>query len=195
MNPKVIAWTASGAAVFLAFLPVAFYGFERARYDPEVAVLTATLLALIWYTYHTHQSVEEARRAPVRQADFRREGLAAALLMELQQLQKDLRDGIKLLQLRPRSPVLYRALAQVEVFPSDVAALMSELVISLEELADLRRQRQEIKNQRPWDREEYKADERKVKELNQEIWERGKKGARDVEELAERLRKLPSGET
>ena len=65
-----IAWIASGVSVFLATLPavVSWPGFGIAAvfrlYDPTVAVLTATLVAVIWYSYFTFMSVrrvEEAR--------------------------------------------------------------------------------------------------------------------------------------
>ena len=67
---RSIAWMASGVSVFLATLPavVSWPGFGIAAvfrlYDPTVAVLTATLVAVIWYSYFTFMSVrrvEEAR--------------------------------------------------------------------------------------------------------------------------------------
>lgn len=59
-KPVMLAWLASSASLFLAIVPN--WG---GPYDVTVAVLTATLLAVIWYTFYTYQSVaataEQAR--------------------------------------------------------------------------------------------------------------------------------------
>jgi hypothetical protein len=57
-RPLLVAWLGSAAAAALAVLPVAF---GSRTYDPGVAVLTATLIAIIWYTYFTHGLVRSAR--------------------------------------------------------------------------------------------------------------------------------------
>lgn len=49
-----IAWASSCASVLLAAAP-ALWG--QTKYDPTLAVLTATLIALVWYTYFTFKAV------------------------------------------------------------------------------------------------------------------------------------------
>jgi len=58
-GPFRIAVFASATAVFLALFP-----FTYTEYNPDLAVLTATLICLIWYSYFTFQAVH--RRPPVR---------------------------------------------------------------------------------------------------------------------------------
>jgi hypothetical protein len=57
--PFLIAWLATITSVLLAIGPN-----YSGRYDPTVAVLTATLVSLVWYTYFTFQLVN--RRPPIR---------------------------------------------------------------------------------------------------------------------------------
>jgi hypothetical protein len=52
--PLAIAWGASVTGVGLAVAP---WFFGPSNYDPGVAVLTATLVAVIWYTYFTYKAV------------------------------------------------------------------------------------------------------------------------------------------
>ena len=59
IRPLVIAISFTIVAVVLAVAPV-FYG--RATYEPTLAVLTATLIAVIWYSLFTHQLAESAER-------------------------------------------------------------------------------------------------------------------------------------
>ena len=58
------AWASSIAAVVFAVAP-AFSG--SAEYDAALAVLTATLVSLIWYTYFTYQAVNNS---PPTMLDF-----------------------------------------------------------------------------------------------------------------------------
>ena len=60
--PLAVAWSATLVSVCLALAP----GLRGGIYDPTLAVLTATLVSLIWYTYFTYQTGH--RRAPVRVA-------------------------------------------------------------------------------------------------------------------------------
>jgi len=47
-----LAWTASIAGVLLAIGPK-----WRGTYDPSLAVLTATLIAVVWYTYFSYRAL------------------------------------------------------------------------------------------------------------------------------------------
>ena len=51
-----VACVASIVSVILAIAP-AFHG--NAQYDPTLAVLTATLISLVWYTYFTYKAVNK----------------------------------------------------------------------------------------------------------------------------------------
>jgi hypothetical protein len=55
---------ASVVSIFLAIAPVFWADVE---YDPTLAVLTATLVSLIWYTYFTYKAVNNE---PQTQLDF-----------------------------------------------------------------------------------------------------------------------------
>src|SRR5712691_4439877 len=50
--PLGIAWAASAIAVVLVTAP-------GGKYDPTLAILTLTVIAVIWYTYFTYRSVHE----------------------------------------------------------------------------------------------------------------------------------------
>jgi hypothetical protein len=57
--PPDVAWAATGSAIALAT------GFRLdGRYDPSLAVLVATLIAVVWYTYFTFRSTHPLE--PVR---------------------------------------------------------------------------------------------------------------------------------
>jgi hypothetical protein len=49
-KPLGIAWAATVVAVVLATI-------QRGEYSPNLAVLTLTLIAVVWYTYFTYRSV------------------------------------------------------------------------------------------------------------------------------------------
>jgi len=63
--PLRIAWTASIVSIVLATLPALFNwpGLDLSAilrlYDPIIAILTATLIAVIWYSYFTFKSVRQ----------------------------------------------------------------------------------------------------------------------------------------
>lgn len=183
MTPYRIAWTASVAAIGLAVLPVFFQGVERIRYDSEVAVLTATLIALIWYTYHTHQSVEEARKAPERQAEFRQKSLMAALLPELREVAHRVTRIFPYFT-RLHAPVLRRAVEQVEVFDKDVAEMVAEVATAVHDIVDIRRARAELYRQAPPDWNE--RDKKLVRDLQKESKDARRKVRALIAELERR---------
>lgn len=57
--PLVLAWLASAVAVCLAVV-------SKGPYDPNLAVLTATLIAVIWYAYFTFRGVRRPARVDLR---------------------------------------------------------------------------------------------------------------------------------
>ena len=84
--PLGIAWTASIASIVLATLPALVHlpSFDLSAilqlYDPIIAVLTATLIAVIWYSYFTFKSVHqvEETKAAEKQENVRQ--LASSLV-------------------------------------------------------------------------------------------------------------------
>ena len=57
-----IACLGTIAAVAMAVLPA----FRGARYAPDLAILTTTLIAVIWYTYFTYQAVNQVEPGRLR---------------------------------------------------------------------------------------------------------------------------------
>lgn len=81
---------ATCAAIVLSILPV-FVPHVELEYDPTIAVLTATLIALIWTTYHTFQGVAHSRAAVSFSKYLRsrsREFLSNAVLIESHYLEQ-----------------------------------------------------------------------------------------------------------
>jgi uncharacterized membrane protein (DUF106 family) len=125
----------TGAALFLAIVPATIDEiFDHGRlpaYDPEIAVLTATLIALIWTAYHTFQLVHQARLQATQDRRRRTEtakALRSAIVAELEEFQLEL-ERSKALRI-PDDPTTFprdqlaRALAHPELFrPTDMAVL------------------------------------------------------------------------
>ncbi len=59
-----IAWITSLISILLSIAP---FFWTEVVYDPTIAVLTATLVCLIWYTYFTYRAVNNE---PMTQLDF-----------------------------------------------------------------------------------------------------------------------------
>lgn len=81
--PLSLAWIASAAAVILAV----FAGLQSlwmyrlwGLYDPSVAVLTATLIAVIWYSYFTFKSVQQVKDIREEEQKSKIRQLGASLL-------------------------------------------------------------------------------------------------------------------
>jgi hypothetical protein len=84
--------------VLLSLLSGLIYFFQTGRfgeYDPEIAVLAATLLAIIWYVYWTFRAVLEPVHVAEKQRDLFKTNLASALLEELQGLDNVIRTIYK----------------------------------------------------------------------------------------------------
>lgn len=88
---RLVAWAASVASIALAVAPglFAWSTGSKPRYDPTLAVLTATVIALVWYTCFTYESVEHQRitdRAAKYQIQVAFNSLAAGILDQLNKL-------------------------------------------------------------------------------------------------------------
>jgi hypothetical protein len=132
---KTPAW-ASILALLVAVAPGLAERYEHGRwggYDPTIAVLTATLIALIWTAHYTFRAVRHARQAEER-AETRRQlarmSIAAAVSAELEWLELSLdivsgrieTKGVRFLE----RPQLRIALENLELFSSGTASKMSE---------------------------------------------------------------------
>jgi hypothetical protein len=121
---KTPAW-ASVLALLLALAPGGVHRIHSGRwddYDPTVAVLTATLIALIWTAHYTFRSVRHARQAEEREnvrRVFARQSMVVGVMAELDYLKPLLAllgariavRGVRFLE----RPQLRHALAHVDV--------------------------------------------------------------------------------
>ena len=133
-KPKAIAIGASLLALAAAFPEV--YG--KGDWDSGLAVLTLTLIALVWYTFFTYQAVtlDDGRRKQQRRS------WAAILLKELDRIRPEL---VKMAALsgnpRPglpiRSPLLNEGVRHADVLGSPAAETISSLSGSLSTLLEL----------------------------------------------------------
>lgn len=91
---RVLAGGTSVTAVLMAVWPGIreLLGGPEAAFSPTTAILTATLLAAIWYTCFTYESLEHARSYQEQERKRARASLATALLAELQWLSFRLRN-------------------------------------------------------------------------------------------------------
>jgi hypothetical protein len=78
--PLVVAWLATGAA---AGFGVATRLVGRATFDPIVALTSASVIGLAWYTYFTRKGIVDAGARDDARTDERRKSVATALLAEL----------------------------------------------------------------------------------------------------------------
>lgn len=82
--PLVLAWAATIAAVlssvWIAFRPPRG---AIAAYDPIVALTMLSVVAIVWYTYLTRETLEHARASEERSREQQRKALATAVLAEL----------------------------------------------------------------------------------------------------------------
>ncbi len=127
-------------AVLLAVWPALSAGLgETATYDPLVALTSLTAVALVWYTFFTHQTLEHARRTALEQsqrlADERtrqRQSIATAVLAELRtvcgRLATIRSQGPTVARDILSHPMLEQALLNPSLFqPDTVQALTSTL--------------------------------------------------------------------
>jgi hypothetical protein len=83
-----VAWLATFAAAVLAVLPgiVGLLQGRTVHMESTVAVLTATLIAVIWYTRFTYEALELSRSQIAAERTRAKASLATALLAEIQWL-------------------------------------------------------------------------------------------------------------
>jgi hypothetical protein len=129
-SPIRVAWSFTGASLFLASLP-AFIGYarsDRVTYDSNLAVLTATLIAIVWYTYYTYETLAFQRRRDDEERARSKKALASGVLVELKWIE-DMLEQCYLYG--PQSaydplahPLLEAAMSQATLFsPKSVAAM------------------------------------------------------------------------
>lgn len=126
------AIVATCTAIILSILPVFFVRHDALEYDPTIAVLTATLIALIWTAYHTFQSVAHSRAAVIFSKHLRtrsREFQYNAVLIESHYLEQAIELMVKDIDAydlhlfaRPR---LCEAANKVDLVRVEVGALVS----------------------------------------------------------------------
>lgn len=76
-------------------------------YDPTLAILAMTLIAIIWYVYWTHRTVEAPREQDKKRNEQITKSLASALLSELQILDCSLRELYKLGLTAYKKPIVH----------------------------------------------------------------------------------------
>lgn len=129
MKSTLIAWLASAGAVMLVAVDVALPEPWSERYRAELAVLAATLIAVIWYTRYTFESLEHARTRDERDLTRRRRSLATGVLAELKRVEGGLRQ---LHAWGPRGylnwdrPATAAAIRQLDLFEPETAARLVE---------------------------------------------------------------------
>lgn len=92
--PLVTAWLATITTIVLALLPSVIQlraGYET-LYSPTIALTAVTVMAVIWYTYFTQQTLEHARRTSKNSIDRQRRSLCTAVLSELRDLAPRLKN-------------------------------------------------------------------------------------------------------
>ncbi len=129
-RPFLIACLLSAlGAIFAVWLGVAALIFGgKSEYDPTIAVLTATLIAVIWYTYYTREVLQHARVRDEQERQRARRSLASGLLAELEWLENMLEqvyhDGPFIMYDIFEHPLLLQAISQSTLFnPVTVAKL------------------------------------------------------------------------
>ena len=134
-GPYRVALASTGFAVILALLPALTVATGASvEYDPTIAVLTATLIALIWTAYHTFQGVQHSRAAAIR-ADATRDAEAASLMASVSSELQYLAAALK----APNSlafwtgfdalshPQLTSALSRPDLFPAVISDRLAHL--------------------------------------------------------------------
>lgn len=97
-NASNFSWICTIASVFLAFLPgissLLKYG-ATSSYNPELAVLTATLIGLVWYVFWTYRAAIIPTIENLERKNEYKKSLSTALLIELQWTDRHLRQIYK----------------------------------------------------------------------------------------------------
>ena len=139
----LLAVLATVVALVLATLPALFS--VSVTYSPNLAVLTATLIAVVWYTAFTFQLMDFTAN---RERERARRSVATGLLSELSRMDKRLRNILT----NPRhvqpedlpSPILNHALDQMDLFSPGTAWLLSSFWGELEEVRVVLKETQRV---------------------------------------------------
>ena len=138
--PRILAFISTLVSAFLALLTgiVGLPNGQGAPYSPEVAVLTATLVAIIWYTAFTYEALEESRERDQRELARSRGSLATALLSELRWLYSALEEFARggALHGEVRTPVLDTALKKVTLFAPETTDRLAHTVTGVRRLRE-----------------------------------------------------------
>lgn len=112
----------------------------KSDYDPTAAVLTATLIAIIWYTYYTFEILQHARTRDAEERRRARESLASGVLAELRWLEEALEQvyvsGPFLIQDILEHPLLLQAISQSTLFKPSTVGKLSYFLALLRDVRD-----------------------------------------------------------
>lgn len=89
-----LSWTCTVASIFLALFPglISLIDYrETTSYNPELAILTATLIGLVWYVFWTYRMAIHPTIEKLEVKNEYKTSLATALLVELQWNNRHLR--------------------------------------------------------------------------------------------------------
>ena len=144
----LFASCATYVAVILAVLPPIINKRLRSPefYDPTVAVLTATLVALIWTAYHTFQGVQHARLV-LENEENKRARDARFFLEALAEEMDHLDRSLSIIEKMPSlarfdylsHPILNDCLKRSDLFSPATAARMANVASTLRPLPDVLR--------------------------------------------------------
>lgn len=120
----LIRWLLTIGSLTFAFWPRA----GKFNYDPTFVLLTATLVAVIWYTSYTFETLQHARTRDAEERLRARRSLASGLLAELRWLEEQLEqvyvEGSFPLHDILEHPLLQQAISQSTLFePGTVGKL------------------------------------------------------------------------
>lgn len=135
------------AAVLIATAPGlrAFWTFELQEYDGPTAVLTATLIAVIWSAHYTHRSVKHAKeqheytKTQDARAEEKYRTARLSLLAAVRSDMDDLGQSMSLLKMLGfveardwlRVPHVDQALARADLLKPDEAVMLAELLAGI----------------------------------------------------------------
>lgn len=145
IRPRLIAWLATISSVGL--LATSSHNARLEELKPEVLVLWATLIALIWTAFHTYQLVDQARTQSQEEKRRRTEiakSMRSAVIGELEEFDRASKlvfefqnpIGIEMLP----QPQLRQALARPDLFDPIEMAVLSQASFSIRSFEATHRQ-------------------------------------------------------
>lgn len=91
----ILSCSSTFASIILAILPgvISLIKYKSTTsYNPNIAILTASLIGLIWYVYWTYRLAINPKIEKLETKEEYKASLATALMVELQWINKNLRD-------------------------------------------------------------------------------------------------------